>query len=243
MRSLGVDLATAVTNTAACVLDWDGGSPRLVSLLPSNVDDARICELAADADVTGIDAPFGWPIPFSDALTGYSSGAPWPRTRPDGLWFRRTDERALAVAGGRPPLSVSSDRIARPAERAARLLTLLGSADRAAARDGSDDVIEVYPAGALRCWSVPADGYKRPTGIAARERIVAAVVAALGVEFDPDQHLALTGTDHATDALIASLVARAFAKGCVVRPEGPDQPIALIEGWLYLPVGSMSDLV
>lgn len=242
MRTLGVDLASATTNTAACVLDWENGPPRLVTLLGRGVDDINIVELAKSADVTGIDAPFGWPRPFVDAIAAYTAGTPWPHQKPEGLWLRRTDERAMVIAGGRAPLSVSSDRIARPAERAARLLTLLGSDERAVARDGSDGIIEVYPAGALRCWGIPSDGYKRPNGVAARERILDTIVDALPIVSSAADRSALIGTDHAIDALVASLVARAFALGGVVRPSQDEGPIAAVEGWLYLPCGELRSL-
>lgn len=155
------------------------GGPRVDILLARDVSDDAIVELARDATVTGIDSPFGWPRPFTDAIAAYAAGAAWPRQKPDGLWFRLTDLRARAIAGGRPPLSVSSGRIARPAERAARLLILLGTRDRAARRDGADGVIEVYPAGALRCWGIAIDGYQRSDGSAVRTRIADSIVEQL----------------------------------------------------------------
>lgn len=195
MRTLGIDLASAIANTAACVVEWEGGPPRVTALLGRDVDDDSIVRLATQADVTGIDAPFGWPRPFVDTIAAYASGAPWPRIRPEGLWLRTTDERAYAISGGRAPLSVSSDRIARPAERAARLLTLLGSDDRAAARDGSDNVIEVYPAGALRCWGISVDRYKRPEAISARAAIVEAIAEGLALGITDEDRISLSAPD------------------------------------------------
>lgn len=243
MLTLGIDLSAADANTAACILAWDDdAAPRVESLRPARVSDSDIVELASQVDVVGIDSPFGWPTPFADAVSAYSAGEPWPAKRPSGLWLRRTDERALITAGGRAPLSVSSDRIARPAERAARLLTLLGRDGRAAARDGSDGVVEVYPAGALRCWSVQATGYKRPDGIGARASIVATMTDALGLTMAPEDQAALVATDHATDALVASFVARAWALDRVVRPQGDEILSAQTEGWLFLPTGRLADL-
>jgi predicted nuclease with RNAse H fold len=243
IRTLGVDLAAATTNTAACLLEWDDGPARIAHLATGDVTDQAIVQLAQEASVTGIDAPFGWPQPFVDAVAGYAAGRPWPRVRPEGLWLRRTDERALAVSGGRAPLSVSSDRIARPAERAARLLTLLGSSEHAAARDGSDGVIEVYPAGALRCWGVESAGYKRPDGLAPRQNIVDLVAPQVGLVLMPSERALLCATDHAIDALVASLVARAFAHGRVVRPTTEETALAAAEGWLFLPSGRLADLI
>jgi predicted nuclease with RNAse H fold len=242
MRTLGVDLASAITNTAACVLEWDDGPPRLGLLVGRNVSDDDIVAMAREVETTAIDAPFGWPQPFAKAIAAYRGGRPWPRRRPEGLWLRQTDEHAMAVAGGRPPLSVSSDRIARPAERAARLLTLLGVGGRAAGRDGSDDVIEVYPAGALRCWGIATAGYKRPDGVAARTQIVEAITSDLDFVLIDEERNALVATDHAVDALVASLVARAFALGRVHRPADGELTLARVEGWLYLPIGGLGDL-
>jgi hypothetical protein len=241
-RTLGVDLASANANTAACIIEWDEGPPRVSHLLAREVAGATIVRLATEVEVSGIDSPFGWPRPFAGAIAAYASGAPWPRTRPEGLWLRRTDSRATEVMGGRAPLSVSSDRIARPAERAARLLTLLGTQGRAARRDGSDNVIEVYPAGALRCWKVPTDRYKRPDAVAGRTAIIDSLSTDLMLDLPPETRDALTYTEHATDAFVAALVARAFARGLVVPMTQEERAIALVEGWLYLPTGDVRDL-
>jgi predicted nuclease with RNAse H fold len=242
MKTLGVDLASADTTTAACLVDWNGCSPLIEGVYERNVSDEMIVELARGADVTGVDAPFGWPRPFADAITSYAAGHPWPRERPVGLWLRLTDMRTQAVSGGRPPLSVSSDRIARPAERAARLLTLLGEEERAARRDGSDDVIEVYPAGALRCWGIDASGYKHPTASSIRDRIVTEISDGLALTMSGPQRQVLAATDHALDALVAALVARAFSLRRVVGPTNDERSIALVEGWIYLPSGPLAEL-
>ena len=113
MRTLGVDLASADRTTAACMVEWDDGPPRIGALFERDVTDSRIVELARGAGVTGIDAPFGWPKPFVEAVAAYAEGAPWPRDRPDGLWLSLTHLRAQVTSRGRAPLSVSSDRTAR----------------------------------------------------------------------------------------------------------------------------------
>jgi len=195
------------------------------------------------SNVTGIDAPFGWPRRFAQTIAAYAAGAPWPRQRPEGLWLCVTDQRAQQIAGGRASLSVSSDRIARPAERAARLLTLLGRSEVAAARDGSDGVIEVYPAGALRCWGIPTKGYKRPGGAVARDHIVIAIETGLSLELSAAIRSTLVATDHALDALVAALVARGFQVERVIGPSSDEErAAAAIEGWLFLPLGQLAEL-
>lgn len=239
--TVGIDLASSDRNTAACAITWGHDRPRLTLLQGRDVTDDRIVTLARGAQVIGIDAPFGWPEAFTAATASYAAGAAWPRKKPDGLWLRLTDERAW-VATGKLPLSVSSDRIARAAERAARLLTLLGTGDQAARRDGSDNVIEVYPAGALRCWGIATAGYKQPAGYPEREDIVTTIEEALALEVPDEARPALVATDHAVDALVAAIVARAFQVKQVLMPTTDEVDAARKEGWLYLPSGSLSTM-
>jgi predicted nuclease with RNAse H fold len=242
VRTLGVDLAAADENTALCLVEWAPRAPHVERLTARRGSDALIVELAADADVVAIDAPFGWPMPFVDVIASYRAGSAWPRQRPDDLWFRRTDVRAHGIAGGRWPLSVSSDRIARPAERAARLLTLLGTPERAAARDGSDAVIEVYPAGALRTWGISTDGYKNADARDVRERIRDQLLGAVGLDVGESERAALAAKDHPLDALIASLVGRAFGLGHTTLPGEEDLDAARREGWIHLPTIGLAQL-
>lgn len=242
MLTLGVDLAAAAERTALCLVKWGDGPPNVERLVARDVSDDLVRALGRDADVVAIDAPFGWPIPFVDAVSAYGAGFPWPSVQPQGLWLRRTDLLVQAMIGGRWPLSVSSDRIARPAERAARLLTLLGEDDRPAARDGSDGVIEVYPAGALRRWDIPAEGYKDPGAHSLRAEIRDALISASGLRLRDEEQAALAATDHPLDALVASLVGRAFGIDGTNRPAGPDIATARREGWIHLPVIGLDQL-
>ena len=240
--TLGIDLASADATTAACAIEWANGSAAIVDLRPSGVQDKDILRLAARAHVAGIDAPFGWPIPFAEALGAYARGEPWPRAKDDELWFRATDVHAKVKSGGRPPLSVSSDRIARPAVRAALLLTLLGKKGKAVARDGTDRVIEVYPAGAMRSWHLGMHGYKRPNAVDLRRVLATELLEGAGVTASGSQVIDLAATDHALDAFVAALVARAFALGKVLPPPAELADVARVEGWLFLPSGSLADL-
>ena len=240
--TLGIDLASADATTAACSIEWTGEAARIVELRPTGVQDKDIVQLAAKADVTGIDAPFGWPLPFAESLTAYTRGEPWPKAKDDALWFRATDAHATTKSGGRPPLSVSSDRIARPAVRAALLLTLLGRKGKAVARDGTDRIIEVYPAGAMRSWHLSMHGYKRPNATDVRTALATELLDGARITASNEQRRDLAATDHALDAFVAALVARAFAIGRVLPPPADLADIARVEGWLYLPAGSLADL-
>jgi hypothetical protein len=71
-----------------------------------------------------IDAPFGWPAPFVDALTAHDRLDPWPseingeRKR----FERRATDFFVHTQGCKLPLSVSTDRIASCAMRCAVIL-------------------------------------------------------------------------------------------------------------------------
>ena len=86
----------------------------------------------------GIDVPLGWPDAFVTALASYGPGGPWLRADNQQLRLRATD-RFLRERTGITPLSVSADKIAAPAMRAADLLTptcgrTVRSTERAEAR-------------------------------------------------------------------------------------------------------------
>jgi hypothetical protein len=63
------------------------------------------------------------------------------------------------------------------------------------------------------------------------------------MQLRPADRAALTATDHATDAFVAALVARAFRRGLAVSPAGAEVELARIEGWLYLPSGPVAALI
>lgn len=234
MRTLGIDLAAQAATTAACAIDWNDGAGT-VSLLEVGVDDGRATELIGGAGAVGIDAPFGWPLPFVELVRRHheavGEGAPWTPARRDALRFRRTD---LLVRDrlGRWPLSVSSDLIAIVAMRCVGLLDRLGVADRS----GDGRVFEVYPALALACWGLPSRGYKsvRNREILA-EVLCRLLVACPWLTLPPDAAGRCARSDHAFDALVAALVARAGAVGLTARPETADLALARSEGWIAIP--------
>ena len=78
--TLGVDLASQPKRTATCLIRWDRGSAR-VEALSLGATDANLHELFGRADKVGIDAPFGWPAPFTRAIAAYSAETVWPSRR------------------------------------------------------------------------------------------------------------------------------------------------------------------
>jgi hypothetical protein len=243
VRTLGIDLSTAETQTAACELRWDGtegrdlgGPPRL------GLADGPLLALMADADTIGIDAPFGWPDAFRAAIDAWSERDAWPAggdRRP--LRLRRTDE--FLVTRGRTPMSVSSDRIAATAMRCADLLHRHHAA-RGDALDRIDGhAAETYPAGALVVWGIEIRGYKERGATAQRRAMAERLQDEADLELSEPTVAACAASDHVLDSLVCALVAR--ARGLGLTHPAPAEHRAQIarEGWIHLPVpGSLARL-
>ena len=236
MLTLGVDLASQPAATAACAIEWDAGRAR-VRAIDLGLDDNALVDRATDAGKVGIDAPFGWPAPFVELIRRHHGGLPmagswtWDNHQRDALRFRRTDHLVRALLN-RWPLSVSTDLIAVPALRCAGLLDRLGVTDRS----GRGPVIEVYPALALARWGFPSNGLKGASGCEARSAVLARLAADCPwLDLDAPIRARCERTDHAFDALIASLVARAAALGLTAAPSAADADHARLEGWIAVP--------
>ncbi len=262
--TMGVDLASQPEKTAICILRWGEGPPALVALSRGRADDGTQLhtkwlsttgygirgDYGGPITKIGIDAPFGWPEPFLDAIAAYRTGPSWPTGLDNSLAacrLRETD-RAVHRRSGRWPLSVSSDKIALPAMRCATLLTDIAehAGTDAVSRDGTGLCCEVYPDPALRRWTghapeglAPRESYK---GAAADKRLGlgAALEAQLPLE-DPDDLLERVGLeDDYLDALLCALVARAVELGLTYRPETePELERTQVEGWIHLPSDSL----
>jgi hypothetical protein len=266
---MGIDLAAQPEKTAACLLAWPGrGRPEILTLVRGRSDDgsplsdkwlsATACGLRQEhpGEVTkvGIDDPFGWPVPFLDALAGHRRGPNWPLPIEEPtteLRFRETDKVVHDLPYvRRSPLSVSSDRIAIPAMRCAALLAhIAGHTDaRQVARDGSGLCCEVYPDPALRFWTEEGEAalagasYKRAENSKARVALLEALLAALPID-DPAGRLALVEReDDYLDALLCALVARAAELGLTRPPDVGQLDLALVEGWIHVPSSPLAAL-
>jgi predicted nuclease with RNAse H fold len=249
VRTLGIDLAAQPANTSVCAIDWAPRAP-VLSDLRVGVNDEAILEAISEADKVGIDAPFGWPDDFVDAVVAHRDRAGWPGSAEDQdiyrfhLSFRATDRR-LIEGGARRPLSVSTDLIGVVAMRCAYLLDRLAARGEPVDRAGSGKVIEAYPAPALRGWGISATGYKSRVGVTRIPELLSQVEEGLGgIEMTP-QEREKAGADHnCFDALIASLVARAAALGLTQGPESAeDADRAVREGWIHVPTNPLSQLL
>ena len=218
------------------MLEWRDGGAAVRCLNVGEDDDALVARMSA-ADKAGIDAPFGWPVEFAEAVAAHSRLGPWPHdadARPR-LVFRATDRHAIA-AGSRP-LSVSTDRIGVTAMRCAWLLDRVAAAGEAVDRAGSGRLAEVYPAAALRRWGFTASGYKRAAGLDTLAELVADLERrAPWLELAPAARELCLRSDDALDALVAALVARAAARGLTEPPPERERERAAREGWIHLPV-------
>ena len=232
MLTLGIDLASQARNTAACLIAWEE-RPR-VRVLECGWDDGRLLAAIARADKVGIDAPFGWPEPFVQALNEprWPSGPGESRER----FERRTTDRWVWKQTGKLPMSVSTDRIAYCAMRCR---VLIGDAPR----DGSGAVAEAYPDASLREWLPelrPWTSYKR-AATARREELLRALLSVIALDLDGHEQ-ACVDSDDCLDALVCALVARAAALGETFPPE--DVRLARVEGWIHVPrPGSLARLV
>lgn len=254
MRTIGIDLAAGKGDTAACTIEWRGGAPEVTSLAVG-LDDDSLLRLMGGGGRAGIDCPLGWPDPFVEAVVAHRGGLPWPGRAAESaegfrraLKFRLTDEHVVTQTA-RMPLSVSADRIGVTAMRCALLLDRLALEGERVDRAGGGQICEVYPAAALRRWSLSPAGYKGKGDEARAAR--STLVRGLGAQGDgivvhSDVAETLVQTDHALDALICALVARAVDLGLTDPP--PSEPViaqrVAREGWIHLPAeGSLGLLL
>jgi predicted nuclease with RNAse H fold len=238
MRTLGVDLASQSRNTAVCVLDW-GDTDVVVVELHRGADNRRIRSSMDECDVTGIDAPFGWPERFRSVITTWAEQGRWSEGWDPGATRAlrlRTTDLWVHEQTGKWPLSVAADSIAVCAMRAAAVLT--AAAPPGVPLDRIDGPwFEVYPGAALAAWHLVelSTGYKRHA--AARDALVGAVTARAGITLSEEHRALCVASDHVLDALLCALVARAAATDRTHQPPSQlDREVIAREGWIHLPL-------
>jgi len=245
--TVGVDLAAEPANTAVARMRWTAGGAE-VQALALGADDGMLVEEIAAADKAGIDCPLGWPRRFVEFVGQHQAGAfvapvdvagrDWRRR----LALRETD-LVTRAASGLIPLSVAADRIGVAAMRCAGLLARLAAAGRPVDRAGTGVVVEVYPAAALKHWGLTYRGYKGAANAAVRHQLVDALAAEAHWLRLGDFDQACRRTDHALDAVIAALNARAAALGRATTPTAEHAAAARTEGWIVLPTSNLADLI
>jgi predicted nuclease with RNAse H fold len=215
----GIDLAAQKETTAACVVH-DG----VVTFAGRGLSDDDLEALVQGCVKVGIDAPFGWPRRFVDAIVAHRDGAGWPEAEARELRLRHTD-RFVHAELGVTALSVSTDRIGIVAFRCAGLLARFRESDRS----GAGLLCEVYPAAALRRWyGESAKGYRRDAE--KRASLLRRLTVDHGIAIGDESRFC---DDHVFDAFVCALVARAVLDGKTIPPDDPD--LAAEEGWIHLP--------
>lgn len=226
MITLGIDLAAQPKNTAAAIIRWS--RTEAVAELHSRCQDATLHGLIRSAAVIGIDAPFGWPCAFREAVQSWPHRE-WGDDLRDLLTLRETDRQVMKLHGGRP-LSVAADRIALPAMRAMSLLSVHGVTDRS----GNGRFFEVYPKASLQAWGLSPKGYKSAKAVSAVPR--RAILEGLRTRMPwlrADDSFAEDAD--ALDALLAALTTRAAAQGRTILPTDAQVSAARVEGWIHVP--------
>jgi predicted nuclease with RNAse H fold len=251
--TLGIDLSASDAKTAACSIRWSRGTAEVLSI-ENGLDNSQLVERIIRHEQTAIDAPFGWPEKFIDAVREWRdeqawSLNPWPPDSSDParqeLRFRNTDR---VVAEIYRPLSVSTNLLGITAMRCASLLTELAkSSGTPVDRAGGGCVCEAYPAAALTAWSLEDGGpkldpvgYKDRSAAARKKRreLTNELLGALGDDFGIEEKHKdeCYRSDDALDALICALVARARQQGRTVEASrGAESRSAAVEGWIHLP--------
>jgi predicted nuclease with RNAse H fold len=246
-------LASQDRDTACCFIGWADDEAR-VEVPTVGRSNADLLQQAGRADWVAIDAPFGWPDAFIEAVVGYAETGRWPASdldwapRVKRLRYRATD--LFVEARARLPLSVSTDLIAVAAMRCATVLNAFEDGGRPLDRTGGEKVVEVYPAAALVLWGFNVKGYKadgQPGRDARRDLMLALEDRGKRWLRLSDQVIAeCIRKDHALDALVCSLVCRA-AERQLTWPPAPghlfEMPAGVElsprqlerEGWIHLP--------
>ena len=194
MTVLGIDLAAGTPKTYACLLKPSDG--QLVARIVGGCDDDELRRMAQGCAKIAIDAPFGWPDPFVDALVAHRVADAWPAPDDEppeifraSLSFRTTDQVTMHT---RLPLSVSTDRLGVTAMRCAHLLYRWSAEGETVDRTGRGRFVEVYPAAALVRWGLSPSGYKGGDGAAALAALTAQVVDGVdGLVLSPDDREAV----------------------------------------------------
>lgn len=244
MRYVGIDLAAEAKRTGMAVIT-EGRSTCTVEQVRVGVDDDALVTAIREADRVGVDVPLGWPEKFIDFIASQAQGAlPSPQST-DRVWRRGLTMRATDLEvhrrTGLVPLSVAADRIAHAALRWAGIEARLRDEGVDMARDGSGVICEVYPAAALKRWSMTFRGYKGPKNAQTRGELVTVLSDTFTwLEWGGHRDLC-SQDDNALDAVLAAVIAQQVAGGACEGPPVEWRDAARTEGWIWLPKVELSE--
>ena len=238
------------------IVDSDDGTWTLSQVHHPCSDEEILAAVSGSSDVplVGFDCPLGWPREFGEFLADHREGAKLSVPEKNDLMRRLTDIRVAELVQQNTdppvrlhPLSVSSDRIAVPAFRMARLERSL-IAGSAPDRSGAGMIAEVYPAAALALWDLPHRGYKGPKGRPVRDEIVRGLRDKAGARLNISRFSRLLSeNDHCLDALLCALVTIAVFTGRCLSESTPqsssERSLANEEGWIQLPIADLATIL
>ena len=238
---IGVDCATKPERTGLAYArrDPDAWRVRDVRDGARESDPAEIIASwlqQAGPALIALDAPLGWPAPLASALAGHRPGEP-VSVSPAHLFARETDRHVHAVYG-KKPLDVGADRIARTAVAALGLLAEVRRRTGLACplwwRAGDvlePAAVEVYPAGTLRAYGVPAKGYKTSATGPGRREVASLLEGCLRL---PDGFDASAWSDDAIDALLCVVAGIDVVEDRAIPPSAEQRDAARTEGWIWV---------
>ena len=250
--SLGVDLAAQNRKTAGCVIEWDDHGHGYVHCPTDRYRDEDLFAKLIDTHYithVAIDAPFGWPAMFIQAITDYRDTGVWPDPYDSDASVRtlrlRATDRAIHQRLGLTPLSVSTDRIGIVAMHCARLLAAAHhELGEPVDRSGQRRILEAYPAAALRSWRISPGNSDDPGSYKGggerartrREWVLEQISNRTSgwLEINPKVNVVCINNDDCLDALICALLARAADRDQLEPIDDPDG-LASSEGWIRLP--------
>lgn len=247
MITVGIDLAAKSARTALATIKWSDATATLQHLT-DDTSDEDIVQAMTVADKTGIDCPLGWPEPFIDFVVAHRANRITPRASDEGpnwrqqLVMRRTDlvvQELLQLT----PLSVAADKIAHVALRCAVLLSKLEAAGFNVDRSGVGQLVEVYPAASLKSWLLPHQHYKRPANLVALNLLTDQLLASAPWLNLANYAAVVRQSDHAFDAVVAALTARAASTGQIHETSEADHAKAETEGWIAIPCVPLGKLL
>jgi hypothetical protein len=236
-----IEWAPDHARVVALLRGWDDGATPLHDKLIVTAMRGLWGDLPTPSKVA-IDAPLGWPIDFVRAT---AEPASWPvgldgdRKRLE----RRATDYWVHDFASKLPLSVTTDRIAYAAMRAAGVLAHYAATfDESIDRSGMTGLVcETYPDPAIRklgLWPQDAgarDSYKGDAQ-ALRGKIVRRLVeGAPWLQISPMHQEACIESDDCLDAVVCALVARAAERRQTVEPPAELTDEAQVEGWIHLP--------
>ena len=236
---IGIDCATDPRKTGLAKSMYRDGELSLIEASLGDRGQSIATTIATWLDpgvktLIAIDAPLGWPQALGQALVSHQAGEPIDAE--SNFLFRRATDRFIKSRTGKQPLDVGADRIARTAHTAVGLLgelrDLTNNPIPLAWGAGFTELsaIEVYPAGTLLAYGMPATSYKANN--AGHQQVREQIISQLRLHMRVDDSKPLLANADVLDAALCCLAGADFLHGTAMLPE--DRGVAEKEGWIWV---------